>query len=86
MYKAYLEGRSKTDPSTFWYKGELGFFDFYVLPLATKLKACGVFGVSCDEYLSFAKMNRTEWEAHGQAAVAQMVEELQQQSTAAPRL
>jgi hypothetical protein len=28
-----------------------GFFDFYVIPLAQKLKDCGVFGVSSDEYL-----------------------------------
>jgi hypothetical protein len=25
--------------------GEIGFFDFYVIPLAKKLKECGVFGV-----------------------------------------
>jgi hypothetical protein len=51
MYNAYLEGRSETDPTTFWYKGEIGFFDFYIIPLAKKLKDCGVFGVSSDEYL-----------------------------------
>ena len=29
MYKAYREGRAEKDPSDFWYKGEIGFFDFY---------------------------------------------------------
>jgi len=29
MYKAYIDGRSQSDPSTFWYKGELGFYDYY---------------------------------------------------------
>lgn len=47
-----------TDPSTFWYKGELGFFDNYIIPLAKKLKDCNVFGVSSDEYLNYALQNR----------------------------
>lgn len=38
--------------------GELGFFDNYVIPLAKKLKECGVFGVSSDEYLNYALENR----------------------------
>ena len=50
-YQGYLEGRSTTDPSKNWYKGELGFFDFYIIPLAKKLQDCQVFGVSSDEYL-----------------------------------
>ena len=29
MYKAYMEGRSSTNPADGWYKGEIGFFDFY---------------------------------------------------------
>merc|ERR1712232_1335487 len=37
MYKAYVEGRSDTDPTKDWYKGEIGFFDYYVIPLAEKL-------------------------------------------------
>ena len=32
-YVAFLKGRSATDPSTSWYKGEIGFFDFYIIPL-----------------------------------------------------
>ena len=57
-----------------WYKGELGFFDFYIIPLAKKLKKCGVFGVSSDEYLNYAMNNRQEWEARGQEVVAEMIE------------
>merc|ERR1711971_305778 len=62
MYKAYVEGRAENDPTYTWYKGEIGFFDYYVIPLAEKLSECGVFGVSSDEYLNYATMNRTEWE------------------------
>ena len=50
MTLAYRSGRMGTDPSTFWYQGELGFFDNYIIPLAKKLKECNVFGVSSDEY------------------------------------
>ena len=47
--KAFKAGRSDKNPVEYWYKGELGFFDYYIIPLAKKLKECGVFGVSCDE-------------------------------------
>ncbi|GAX23164.1 hypothetical protein FisN_33Lh057 [Fistulifera solaris] len=74
MYMAYIQGRSATDPSENWYKGEIGFFDFYIIPLAKKLKDCGVFGVSSDEYLNYAEKNRQEWESRGMEVVAGMIE------------
>jgi len=55
------------------YKGEIGFFDFYIIPLAKKLKDCGVFGVSSDEYLNYAIRNREEWSRKGEAVTAEMV-------------
>jgi hypothetical protein len=69
MYKAYQAGRIEIDPSVGWYEGELGFFDFYIIPLAKKLSECGVFGVSSDEYLSYAEQNRQEWEQKGKSIV-----------------
>jgi class 3 adenylate cyclase len=72
-YQAYLDGRAENNPATNWYKGEIGFFDFYIIPLAKKLKDCGVFGVSSDEYLSYALQNRKEWEERGEEIVAGMV-------------
>lgn len=51
LYTAYKAGRMGADPSNFWYDGELKFFDGYVIPLAKKLKDCGVFGVASDECL-----------------------------------
>jgi C-terminal processing protease CtpA/Prc len=74
MYTAYAEGRTKKDPSEGWYGGEIWFFDNYVIPLATKLKKCGVFGFSSDEYLNYATQNRVEWEAKGQEVVETMRE------------
>lgn len=78
MYHAYKIGRADADPSTFWYKGELGFFDHYIIPLSKKLSDCGVFGVSSDEYLNYALRNRKEWEQRGHAIVAEMIERLQE--------
>ena len=69
LYKAHLEGRGRFDPSKGWYNGELGFFDFYIIPLAKKLKECGVFGVASDEYLNYALANRAEWERKGREVV-----------------
>jgi len=72
-YKAYVEGRAEKDPSENWYQGELGFYDFYIIPLAKKIKQCAVFGVSSDEYLSYALANREEWEERGKEVVKDMV-------------
>ena len=71
-YGAYMDGRAEADPTAGWYEGELGFFDFYVIPLAKKLKECGVFGVSSNEYLLYAQQNRMEWEKRGKQIVAEM--------------
>jgi hypothetical protein len=71
MYINFLCGRSAIDPTEGWYKGELWFFDNYVIPLANKLKECGVFGVSSDENLIYATENRREWERKGHELVKQ---------------
>jgi hypothetical protein len=72
MHTAYKSGRTDKDPSEGWYKGELWFFDNYVIPLAKKLQDCGVFGVSSDECLNYALENRGLWEAEGEDIVAAM--------------
>jgi class 3 adenylate cyclase len=74
MSEAYKMGRSPSDPSQGWYKGELWFFDNYVIPLATKLEECGVFGVASDECLFNALNNRKEWACRGEKTVEEMVE------------
>jgi hypothetical protein len=74
MWRAYQQGRSDKNPCETWYQGELGFFDFYIIPLAKKLKNCGVFGVSSDEYLNYAQKNRAEWELRGHEIVAGLVD------------
>ena len=72
MSHAFKTGRLAKAPEEFWYEGEIGFFDHYIIPLAKKLKDCGVFGVSSDEYLNYAEKNRSEWEARGKAIVSEL--------------
>lgn len=69
MYIAYRSGRAEKNPADFWYDGELGFFDYYIIPLAKKLDNCGVFGVSSHEYMNYAKANREEWAREGEKIV-----------------
>jgi class 3 adenylate cyclase len=73
-YQAYKDGRAEKNPADRWYEGEIAFYDYYIVPLAKKLKDCGVFGVSSDEYLNYAIKNRQEWEARGREVVTEMLE------------
>jgi 3'5'-cyclic nucleotide phosphodiesterase len=69
-YVAYRKGvAGENPPWVGWYKGEIWFFDNYIIPLAQKLHDCGVFGVSYHEYLNYAQENRLEWERKGHAIV-----------------
>jgi 3'5'-cyclic nucleotide phosphodiesterase len=77
MYTAYQNGRMTKDPTEGWYEGELWFFDNYIIPLAQKLRECQVFGVSCDEFLDYAKDNRAEWEVKGRDIVQEVKVQLQ---------
>ena len=77
MAKAYHEGRSKNHPADFWYQGEINFFDFYIIPLAKRLGECNVFGLSCDEFLNYAKANRDEWESKGRDIIAGYIKKQQ---------
>jgi hypothetical protein len=82
MFVAYQQGRMGKSPADFWYHGELGFFDNYIIPLAKKLKECYVFGVSSDECLNYAQRNRAEWEERGKEITAEMVAKLEEHATA----
>ena len=73
MYQAYQAGRLLQDPSIFWYKSELLFFDEHVIPVAKQMTECDVFGKSGDEYLSFALSNRQQWATKGGNLVASMM-------------
>ena len=79
MYQAWKGGRMGADPRTFWYQGEIGFFDNYVIPLAKKLKECNVFGVSSDEYLGYALKNKEEWAERGEEILKNLIHSQEQE-------
>ncbi|CAB9521897.1 Receptor-type guanylate cyclase gcy [Seminavis robusta] len=71
-YAAFREGRANSNPADNWYNGEIGFFNFYIIPLSEKLRDCGVFGPTSDENLNYAVNNRDMWEKNGQAITDEM--------------
>jgi 3'5'-cyclic nucleotide phosphodiesterase len=75
-YIAYQQGHCPNNPVDGWYAGEIWFFDNYIIPLANKLRTCGVFGVSCDEFLDYAIDNRSEWERKGTEIVLEWEKEI----------
>lgn len=81
QYTAFRAGRVDIDPSTWWYMGELKFFQGYVIPLAKKLKDCNVFGVASDECLLYAENNKKEWETKGEQIVIELVANFLQRET-----
>jgi len=81
-YKAYRDGRAEKNPADGWYEGEIGFYDFYIIPLAKKLRDCGVFGPTSDENLNYAKSNRSQWEREGRAIVSKMLDKAEEEYNA----
>lgn len=49
------------DPCGFWFKGQIGFIDNYVIPLADRLSLCNVFGDNSFLFLKNAKEIRRRW-------------------------
>lgn len=78
-YLAYREGRAASNPADDWYKGEIGFFDFYIIPLSKKLRDCGVFGPTSDENLNYATNNRNMWVQEGESITKQMLLEVEEE-------
>jgi hypothetical protein len=75
MVRIFEGWHGVSDPShialyLFRYEGEIGFFDYYIIPLAKKLEKCGVFGVSSHEYRTYALENRQEWAEKGKDMVS----------------
>lgn len=63
---AFDAGKLPEDPSEIWYDRVLKCMDTKVVPVAVKLKECGILGISSDECLGFAKDNREEWVKTGE--------------------
>jgi hypothetical protein len=74
MDKAWREGRADNDPRDSWYKGEIGFFKFYILPLAERVKHSSAFGALGAELYHCAHSNLIEWEIKGESVVQELIE------------
>jgi hypothetical protein len=72
MHKAFIDRRILRDPSQRWFEGELGCFDFFVLPLTKRLRNCGRFGPTTDDMIAQAEHNRKQWYDMGRALVHEM--------------
>ena len=69
---AWQYGRCQDEPALGWYRGEIGFLDGWVIPLAMKLQGLGMFGVHGEQYVANAKENRRRWEQDGKGVVNAM--------------
>jgi hypothetical protein len=74
MDKAWKAGRADNDPRGDWYKGEIGFFKFYILPLAELIKSSSAFGALGAELYHSAHSNLIEWEMKGESVVQDLIE------------
>lgn len=71
LWAAKLAGRG-ADVSKVWFKGQIGFFDSYIMPLAKRLEECGVFGDRGPLFMENAKENRTRWLQEGEELCNEM--------------
>lgn len=76
MLGAYQAGRADKDPREegHWFKGEIGFFKFYILPLADRVKHSSAFGALGAELYQCAESNLYEWEMKGEMVCAELLE------------
>ena len=65
LYSAYISGRGK-DPSKDWFKGQISFYDFYIIPLVTRLQQTDVFGDMGNIFKENAIANKERWLNQGE--------------------
>lgn len=73
LYVAFKSGRSGNDPSNGWYENQLGFYRLYVIPLAEKMKKCGVFGERGGEWVKNAILIRDQWSREGEQVTKNLI-------------
>jgi len=83
MYQGFVDGRTSSDPSDFWFEGELQFYNNYTLPLVRRLRQSGAFvTASTDSHQDYAEQNKRQWENKGKDIVAEMVDATRAKITA----
>eukprot|EP00816_Leptocylindrus_hargravesii_P008151 CAMPEP_0196806582 /NCGR_PEP_ID=MMETSP1362-20130617/6478_1 /TAXON_ID=163516 /ORGANISM="Leptocylindrus danicus, Strain CCMP1856" /LENGTH=310 /DNA_ID=CAMNT_0042180117 /DNA_START=47 /DNA_END=979 /DNA_ORIENTATION=- len=66
MLFSFRDGKGD-DPAPNWFKGQICFFDGYIIPVAKKLRQCGIFGKRGDVFLNCVLENRRRWLVEGEA-------------------
>jgi len=61
-------------PKENWYDSQIGFFSFYIIPLAERLDACGAFSGD-DKFAPLAVQNMEQWKEFGREITLLMVKE-----------
>jgi len=76
LHEAYRNGRGESDPGPEWFRNQIGFYDFYVLPLARRLRKCGVFGEKLgQQFVTNAKAIRRRWLEEGMATSREILKD-----------
>lgn len=70
-------------PKENWYESQIGFFDHYVIPLAERLDACGVF-FGEQTFAQLAARNKEQWIEVGRECTALMVAEAERMELPPP--
>mmetsp|Transcript_28554 Transcript_28554/g.68072 ORF Transcript_28554/g.68072 Transcript_28554/m.68072 type:complete len:532 (+) Transcript_28554:23-1618(+) len=73
LHAARSAERLPFDPSARWYENQIGFFNHYILPLAGKMKSCGVLGTTGDVFELFAAENLKRWKEEGEAISEEII-------------
>lgn len=79
LRRAYVDGRGDS-PQNGWFQNQIGFLDFYLLPLARKLDDMGVFGDAKGAIFAVnVEENRERWTREGMSLTAAIVIEGEKQ-------
>lgn len=75
LRKAFVEKKGE-DPMNGWFNNQIGFLDFYLLPLARKLDDTGAFGDARGSvFASSVEKNRKRWTKEGMGVTMKIVME-----------
>jgi len=73
LTKAFVEGKGD-DPMNGWFSNQIGFLDFYLLPLARKLDDTGAFGDTRGAvFASIVENNRMRWTEEGMGVTMKII-------------
>jgi hypothetical protein len=73
---AYQSGKGE-DPGSSWYENQIGFLDFYVIPLAKNLHFSRAFGEFGEEFVNNILSNKEQWMKEGKQISSRLLTEVE---------